>query len=317
MFRKPLISIIIPVYNRADLLSITLDSIISQTFSEWECILVDDHSTDQSYKVMAIYEKKDTRFKIFKRPSTLNKGANSCRNFGFEKSSGSTIKWFDSDDIMLQNHLEVAYEAMVKNNLDFVVTDTMNFNDKTNEFLGKPYDFDRKNESITSENFAHIRIGWITDDFLGKRNIVQLIKFNENITDGDEYNFFIRMLQNPLKGEFLNEIVTHRRIHSGTISTLNRADKINYMLILANLKYQTALDLVFYDNKELIKWFLSGYMRILFDLALLGKGVPSSKEASCLIRKYFSCDKLVAFLAASYLGFYFKKGYNIMKYART
>lgn len=317
MIKNPQISIIIPVYNREDLLATTLDSIISQTFSEWECILVDDHSTDESYSLMEIYEKKDSRFKIFKRPVNSRKGANSCRNFGFGKSFGFTIKWFDSDDIMLENHLQVAYDVLVKNNLDFVVTDTINFNDKTNEFLGRPYDFDRKNEDITSENLARNRLGWITDDFLGKRQIVEKIKFNENITDGDEYNFFIKMLQNPLKGAFVNEIVTHRRIHAGAISSLNRADKINYLLILANLKYHTALDLVFYGNKELIRWFLSGYMRILFELALLGKDEPSKNGASSLIRRYFSFDKFVAFVAASYLGLYFKKGYNIMKYART
>jgi glycosyltransferase involved in cell wall biosynthesis len=310
------IAIIIPVYNREHLLTYTLESIIGQSFTDWECILVDDHSSDASFEVMEEYQKKDARFKAYKRPSELKKGANSCRNFGYTKSIAPLIKWFDSDDIMLWNHLEIAYQTLIEKNLDFVVTDTVNFDHDTHVLLDKPYSFDRTKLSITAENLAFIRIGWITDDFLGTRKIVDSVRFNENITDGDEYNFFIKVLQNQVKGAFIIQILTHRRIHTDSISFTNRQNDINYMSILATLKYQTANDLVAYDNKELIRWFLSGYMRISFDLALAYKTLPYKKEAFKLICKYHSVTKGSAFIMALFLGKHFKKGYNIMKYAR-
>lgn len=126
----PKITIIIPVYNRVALLPYTLNSIIEHTFTDWECILVDDCSTDESLMVLLEYQKKDCRFKVFLRPLSLKKGANSCRNYGFLQATGSYIKWFDSDYIMLQKHLEISYETIIKNELDFVASDTLNFNNK-------------------------------------------------------------------------------------------------------------------------------------------------------------------------------------------
>jgi glycosyltransferase involved in cell wall biosynthesis len=317
MISNPIISIIIPVYNRAILLPLTIESIKAQTFTDWECILIDDHSTDNSLEVMLGLQQNDTRIKAFQRPSHLKKGANACRNFGFTKSSASYIKWFDSDDIMLPNHLEVSHTTLIKNELDFVVTETLNFDHETNELLGKTYDFDRKETFINAKNFALNQIGWITDDFLVVRAIVKNLKFNENITtDGDEYNFFVRLLHHSINGVFVNKVVTHRRIHSDTLTSRNGEDTANYFTKIANLKYQTAQDLIIYNNRNLIRWFLSGYMRYSFILANENKSVPYRSLAFKLICEYFSFSKGSAFLAALFMGSYFNKGYNIMKYAR-
>jgi glycosyltransferase involved in cell wall biosynthesis len=314
--KPPTISIIIPVYNRATLLPMTIESIIGQTFTHWECILVDDQSTDDSFAVMEAYQKKDNRIKVYKRPLDLKKGANACRNFGFTKSSASHIKWFDSDDIMLLNHLEIAYKALVDNDLDFVVTDTLNFNHDTNEFLCNTYNFDKGNAIITAENLAYMRIGWITDDFLGTRSIVENIKFNEDITDGDEYNFFIKMLHQSVIGAFIKQIVTHRRIHTDSITSKNSENDIKYMSIIAILKFQTAQDLVLYNNKKLIRWFLSGYIRYSFDLAKEKEQIPFCKPAFKLICRYHSFSKGIAFIIALGAAKYLGKGYKISKYAR-
>jgi glycosyltransferase involved in cell wall biosynthesis len=316
MLNIPKIAIIIPVYNRANLLPETLNSIMVQSFTDWECILVDDQSTDDSFKVMEEYQKKDNRIKAYKRPLELKKGANACRNFGFTKSSASHIKWFDSDDIMLPKHLEKAHKVLIDNCLDFVVTDTLNFDHENGEMLEKPYNFSRNKVIITAENFALNKIGWITDDFLGTKESVEGIQFNENITDGDEYNFFVKMLHQSLKGIFIKEILTHRRIHNDSITVKNSEDDIAYLSIIAILKFQTAQDLILYNNSKLIRWFLSGYMRYSFMLATEKVTIPCKNEAFKLICKYYSFSKGSAFVIALILGKYFNNGYNIMKYAR-
>lgn len=310
------IAVIIPVHNREGLLPFTLDSIVNQTFTDWECILIDDQSTDDSFAVMESYQKKDARFKAYKRPGELRKGANVCRNFGFSKSSARYIKWFDSDDIMLPNHLEESYQTLVNNNLDFVVADNLNFDHDTNKFLGTIYNFDKNKASITAENLALMRIGWITDDFMGTRAIVENIQFNENITDGDEYNFFVRMLHQSVNGAFMQQVLTHKRIHRDSITVTNSANDINHMSIISNLKFHTARDLVLYNDRKLIRWFLSGYMRYAFMLAREKAIIPYKSEAFKLICKYYSLSKGSAFLLALISGSYLKKGYNIMKYAR-
>ncbi|WP_178984746.1 glycosyltransferase family 2 protein [Winogradskyella helgolandensis] len=112
MKETPLVSIIIPTYNRAHLIGETLDSIITQTYSNWECILVDDGSTDNSRIVLDGYCKKDTRFKYIQRPNERLKGGNAARNYGFENCKGDYIQWFDSDDIMLPLFLESKIENL-------------------------------------------------------------------------------------------------------------------------------------------------------------------------------------------------------------
>ena len=119
----PLISIIIPTYNRAHLISETLDSVLEQTYANWECLIVDDGSTDKTKEVVREYVDKDDRFRFYTRPIKKRKGPNSCRNYGFEKSKGTYVNWFDSDDLYLSNALE-SYVGCLTENIDVVVAKT-------------------------------------------------------------------------------------------------------------------------------------------------------------------------------------------------
>lgn len=116
--KNPLISIIIPTYNREDLISETLDSILAQTYSNWECIIVDDGSTDNAFEVLNRYIMLDNRFKYFDRPTEKLKGPSSCRNFGIEKAVGEYIVFLDSDDLLSEKCLEDRID-FVQLNLDF------------------------------------------------------------------------------------------------------------------------------------------------------------------------------------------------------
>ncbi|WP_290476107.1 MULTISPECIES: glycosyltransferase family 2 protein [unclassified Leeuwenhoekiella] len=104
--KKPLVSIIIPTYNRSHLINETLESVLAQTYKNWECIVVDDGSIDDTEEVVKNYIEKDSRFKFYNRPSNRPKGANTCRNYGFELSKGAYIQWLDSDDLISEKKLE-------------------------------------------------------------------------------------------------------------------------------------------------------------------------------------------------------------------
>ncbi len=96
----PLVSILIPNYNKGAFLRETLHSVLSQIYTNWECIIVDDHSTDHSWEILEEYQKKDSRVKIFKRPDDRIKGGSVARNYAFELSKGEFIQWLDSDDVI-------------------------------------------------------------------------------------------------------------------------------------------------------------------------------------------------------------------------
>ncbi|MFB3389173.1 glycosyltransferase family 2 protein [Flavobacterium sp. LAR06] len=112
---KPLVSIIIPTYNRANIIGKTLDSICAQTYQNWECIIIDDGSTDNTDFVVAEYTEKDSRFNYFAKPNYKPKGASSCRNYGLDNAKGRYIIFLDSDDVLLNFCVENRISKIQKN----------------------------------------------------------------------------------------------------------------------------------------------------------------------------------------------------------
>mgnify|MGYP002740772133 FL=1 len=114
---NPSISIIVPIYNREQWLSDCLDSILAQTFTNWECILVDDGSTDNSLKIAQEYAANDERFIVF---SQENQGVSAARNLGLDHAQGKWLAFVDSDDEIAPDYLEILYKLGEDNNADLV-----------------------------------------------------------------------------------------------------------------------------------------------------------------------------------------------------
>ncbi|MFC4636284.1 glycosyltransferase family 2 protein [Dokdonia ponticola] len=132
---QELVSVIIPVFNRAHCIEETLRCVQAQTYAHWECILVDDGSTDDSMDVVSAFAKADPRIRLLRRPDSLPKGANSCRNFGFENSKGTYINWLDSDDLMSPNKLEEQLKRLSEASEQNLVS-TCKWNKFVNETTG-------------------------------------------------------------------------------------------------------------------------------------------------------------------------------------
>src|SRR5690554_2748227 len=107
------ISVIIPTYNREALIGETLDSIRSQTYQDWECLVVDDHSTDDTTAKVLEYIEKDSRIKLLINENT--KGAQGARNTGLEKSNGQFIVFLDSDDLLSSDCLSDRMNFVLQN----------------------------------------------------------------------------------------------------------------------------------------------------------------------------------------------------------
>ena len=101
---KPLISVILPSFNRGHLLPRALDSMLKQTYNNWELIIIDDGSTDQTEAVVKPYSSKYTSIRYYKMDK--NVGACVARNFGLQKAAGEYITFLDSDDEYLPTKLE-------------------------------------------------------------------------------------------------------------------------------------------------------------------------------------------------------------------
>ncbi|MBR4645435.1 MAG: glycosyltransferase [Bacteroidaceae bacterium] len=112
-----MISVIVPIYNVERYLRRALDSILSQTHKDWEAILVDDGSTDNSGQIAEEYAKNDCRFKVIHKP---NGGPSDARNVGMEHISGEFLLFLDSDDFIHPQLMELCQKAMEHDNSDLV-----------------------------------------------------------------------------------------------------------------------------------------------------------------------------------------------------
>ena len=113
-------SIIIPTHNREETIKRTLESVISQSYTKWECLVVDDGSKDRTIEVVTLYSKKEKRIKLIKRDS-FPKGANKCRNIGYENAIGDYLIFLDSDDELKENSLERRCNDLLETKFDFIV----------------------------------------------------------------------------------------------------------------------------------------------------------------------------------------------------
>src|SRR5687768_15142221 len=127
MINPALVTVVIPSFNRGALLGETLDSILGQSHTNWQCIIVDDGSSDNTGEVALAYCKRDSRFRYVQRTSDRKKGANTCRNIGFELSNGEWIKWLDSDDLLHKDCLKKQVELIGANGCDVCFAQTNYF----------------------------------------------------------------------------------------------------------------------------------------------------------------------------------------------
>lgn len=112
-----LVSILIPTYNTEKFIRATIESVQNQTYQNWEMILVDDASTDQTVKIISDFAEKDKRIKLFKLAE--NSGNGFARNAALEKASGKYIAFLDADDLWFPTKLEKQIQFLKTNNLPF------------------------------------------------------------------------------------------------------------------------------------------------------------------------------------------------------
>lgn len=131
---NPFISFIVPVYNAASYLPECLDSILAQTYTNYEIVAVNDGSSDDSLEVLRRYEEKHS--KLFTVIDQKNGGAASARNNGMDAAKGAYIAFVDGDDVLLPDYLEVMVRNIESDNADLVVSGCLVFDSSTREQVG-------------------------------------------------------------------------------------------------------------------------------------------------------------------------------------
>ncbi|QQY80918.1 glycosyltransferase family 2 protein [Tamlana sp. s12] len=217
---EPLVSIIIPTFNRAHLIRETLDSVLAQTYINWECVVVDDGSTDDTDTVMAEYCAKDTRFQYHHRPKDRLPGGNAARNYGFEVSKGEYVNWFDDDDVMLTGFLQQKINAFIEN-IQFVVCSGT----YVSHNLQNPEPINLKLDTYLYKDYVLWNFKIVTNNVTFKREFFEGKKlFDINLLRGQETELLSRLFFNISEEQYkiINEPLFLYRQHEFTKTTLNK-----------------------------------------------------------------------------------------------
>ena len=150
---KDLISIVVPVYNVEKYIPRCIESILNQTYKNWEVIFINDGSKDNSLEVLKNYQKKDNRIKIIDKK---NEGSGVARNIGIEKSEGKYLAFLDSDDWYEKDFLEKLYNNLKENNSDVSMCNPR-----------MTYDDRQKNKNINIYHFDRIELNKNPEKILG------------------------------------------------------------------------------------------------------------------------------------------------------
>lgn len=243
----PQVSIITPCYNASRFISQTIDSVLSQTFTDWEMIIVDDGSKDDSSDIVEKYVKKDSRIRLIQQP---NGGSANARNHGIREATGRYIALLDADDLWLPQFLEKQIEFMKEKKAICVYSSYKRIDENSNEIL-KPLIcrsfVNYKKMQIT--NFIGCLTGLYDSSKYGKKYLDEKLK---SIRDDYAYWLEIVKLENAAYGN-PEVLACYRVIKSSTTGNKLKLVKKQFWFYRNYLKLSFARSLC-----NLLFWGLRG-----------------------------------------------------------
>lgn len=254
------VSIIVPVYNVEDLLGRCVDSIIEQDYQNWELLLIDDGSNDNSGKIAEKYASRDNRIIVYHK---TNGGVSSARNYGLEKATGEYILFIDADDSVANNYVSVLEASMTAENTELSVCGIVEVRScgrvrrKIKGALTGIFIADFKSLiRLLRTSFAKIY----------KASIIEVnnIRFDENITYAEDeiFNFIYYRYVEKYKIVLDTEYYYYRR--NGTLSDLTRLRNDKMFIGFFN---KLCMEKAYYDMgnvRHKDRLLLQGVFRALF-----------------------------------------------------
>jgi glycosyltransferase involved in cell wall biosynthesis len=260
MNKLPQVTIIMATYNRASFIIETLESIRNQVFTDWECLIIDDGGTDNTAEVIAPVLGQDKRFQFLKRPDVYLKGLPGCRNYGLDVAKGEYIIFFDDDDIVHPQNLELSVLELSRNQVSFcryireVFYDTFDYKfdyskDYSSFFIDKNDVFSLLNQDLPFNSCAVL---WKKECFLENR-------YTEYLSHAEEWELYSRILSTGITGISIEKSLFFARKHTNSMTgqyfrldpkrTLSNIDAI--LLVIKNLKEKNLI------NYSIIRYFVA------------------------------------------------------------
>jgi glycosyltransferase involved in cell wall biosynthesis len=238
---SPFVSIIIPTYNHAKFLDKALKSVLDQTFNNWEVVVIDNHSTDQTKEIINKYT--DSRIRYFK---IINNGIIAkSRNMGVKVSKGKWIAFLDSDDWWTKNKLEICFKN-IDDKIDFIYHKLDIIYDHLKPYLQKKKHVGRQlrkpilNDLLNSEIKLGNAIG--NSSVIVRKDILDRvggISENKNLVASEDFNTWLRIAQITDQFKYLNITLGYYLVHDNSaqkrdLSVPHREAVIQFMNLYDN-----------------------------------------------------------------------------------
>ena len=220
MNTAPLVSIIMPAYNVEEYITDAINSVISQIYSNWELIIIDDGSTDNTEKVVSEWLVKDNRIQYHYQK---NGKQGKARNLGVSESKGMYLAFLDADDLWLPEKLSIQIKEIQERNVDLVFSDSYVFNDSeinnTSKKMGIPAEVFYDQNSI--EMFLEGNRIPILTVLVKREKIINVGGFSEhlNIQNVEDYHLWLKMLISDCKFYSLNYVLAKYRVHNNSVTS--------------------------------------------------------------------------------------------------
>jgi glycosyltransferase involved in cell wall biosynthesis len=270
-------SIVIPVFNASELVKISIDSLKSQTFEDFEVILVDDGSTDDSYNIISELIINDNRFKILRQ---INGGPGCARNAGINISTGDFIGFLDADDYFHCDYLMKVNKSIVNNSTDIVVSDFLKV-DISGKII-KKYVSNLYGCITGMEGLRYIlrseKITSMSQNKVFRRELFADVTFPGDILVNEDSSTLFKLFHKSRKVSFVNEFLFYYVQHPS--STMNSFSKKKLMDRIVASKIvsdylDVELDINLIENDYIFYYFLnvifSGTMQVSLQSEQAGK----------------------------------------------
>lgn len=247
------VSIIVPVYNKKKYLNGVLENIQKQEFNDFECILVDDGSTDGSQNICDVFSKKDSRFLTL---HMSNSGVSNARNTGLMRARGKYITFIDADDSIDTNYLKKLVDDIENTGADLAITGMKKYWEDTNkvEYLKTPINGFHAFKEILSQ-FAEIQLKTGIFGFccgkIFKKEIAKNIFFDASISLAEDFDFYLKIYPKVRKVYFDTECF-YGYLQESSNNSVKSDNQIDYLTQLQiNLRYREFLkNMNSYSNKN-------------------------------------------------------------------
>lgn len=253
------VTIIMATYNRAHFIVETLQTIKNQSYTDWECLIIDDGGTDNTKEIITPILDQDNRFQFLKRPNGYKKGLPGCRNYGLDLAKGDCVIFFDDDDVIHPDNLKISLEVVEENEVDFCHYQKMSFEEQKPIIKSNPI---TKLKSLTKEDILKIvtqEIGLASCTVLWKKKCFDTIRFDETLLYAEEWECYSRIISENFKGIIISNVLYYNRKHANSNtgefcrnSPIRRASYTEaILLVVRNLKEKQLL------SPSLIRYFVT------------------------------------------------------------